>query len=348
MRQIISQYTLEPPSTRYQGSKRKLLSWIEEQLVSLEFSSALDAFGGTASVSYLLKALGKRVTYNDTLAWNCLVGRALIENSGARLSTRTLDSLCESADQGYEGVVTRNFSGIYFTDEENLWIDAMVSSIRALSDERERAIAWYALFQSCICKRPYNLFHRKNLYVRLSEVKRGFGNKKTWDTPFEIHFRKFVAEANAAVFDNGHLNQAHCGDALEASTDHDLVYIDPPYMSSRGVSVDYHGFYHFLEGLACYDEWEPLIDRSSRHLRLHAQNSPWNDRSRVHEAFNSVFDKFRSSILVVSYRSDGIPSIDELHSLLRRHKKNVRIERRRNYKYVLSTQESDEVLFVAS
>jgi adenine-specific DNA methylase len=57
----------EFPSTRYQGSKRKITPWIWAQLQELDFSSALDIFGGTASVSYLLKKMGKQVTYNDYL-----------------------------------------------------------------------------------------------------------------------------------------------------------------------------------------------------------------------------------------------------------------------------------------
>lgn len=36
----------------------------------------------------------------------------------------------------------------------------------------------------------------------------------------------------------------------------DLVYIDTPYISEKGSTVDYYGFYHFLEGLLIYDNWE--------------------------------------------------------------------------------------------
>jgi adenine-specific DNA methylase len=49
------------PSTRYQGSKLKLVKWLEETLKDLKFQSVLDAFGGTASVSYMLKGMGKKL-----------------------------------------------------------------------------------------------------------------------------------------------------------------------------------------------------------------------------------------------------------------------------------------------
>jgi len=57
----------EFPSTRYQGSKRKILPWLWSCLRELDFSSALDVFGGTGSVSFLFKKMGKEVTYNDRL-----------------------------------------------------------------------------------------------------------------------------------------------------------------------------------------------------------------------------------------------------------------------------------------
>jgi hypothetical protein len=43
------------PSTRYQGSKNKITDWIWEEIKDLNFQTVLDAFGGTGSVSHLLK-----------------------------------------------------------------------------------------------------------------------------------------------------------------------------------------------------------------------------------------------------------------------------------------------------
>ena len=62
--------TAEFPSTRYQGSKAKLVDWIWEQIADLDFTTCLDAFGGTGAVAYRLKQAGKRVTYNDLLRFN--------------------------------------------------------------------------------------------------------------------------------------------------------------------------------------------------------------------------------------------------------------------------------------
>src|SRR6185503_2569218 len=85
--------TKKAPSTRYRGSKAKLLDWLWRGLSPLSFDSVLDAFGGTASVSYLLKSKEKKVTYNDNLSFNYHIGRALIANSRATLSREDVEFL---------------------------------------------------------------------------------------------------------------------------------------------------------------------------------------------------------------------------------------------------------------
>ena len=204
-------------------------------------------------------------------------------------------------------------------------------------DYYKKALAYFALFQACIIKRPFNLFHRKNLYLRFSDVERNFGNKTTWDTPFELHFRQFIAEANQAVFSNGRENKTLNLDVFDVQGKFDLVYIDTPYISQKGVGVDYFDFYHFLEGLVNYSKWPELIDYRTKHRRLEGVGSVWADKNEIFHAFDRLFEKFKSSIMVISYRSDGIPSIDNLITLLKKYKVEVEELRRKNYKYVLST-----------
>ena len=336
------------PSTRYQGSKLKIVDWIWENTKSLSFSSVLDAFGGTGCVAYKFKQEGKEVTYNDILKFNYYIGLALIENNKITLSQDDVSFLL-SCHKGikYPDFIQNTFKDIYFTDEENRWIDMVVTNISLLDDIYKRALAYFALFQACIIKRPFNLFHRKNLYLRFQAVKRNFGNKTTWDTCFETHFRKFIEEANNAVFSNGKQNRALNLDVFEIEGRYDLVYIDTPYISSKGVGVDYFGFYHFLEGLVNYEIWNKLIDYRTKHKKIKGRKNVWIDKDNIHSAFDRLFNKFKDSILVVSYRSDGIPSIEELVYLLRRYKKDVAEIKRKNYKYVLSNNYSEEVLLIA-
>lgn len=336
------------PRTRYQGSKYRLAPWLGQCFAELGFDTALDVFGGTACVSHLLKGMGKAVTYNDVLRFNWHVGVALVANSSTRLDDVDVDSVLRRREGvAYDDLIARTFRGVYYLDDENAWLDVVVQNVLALPSDEKRSLALWALFQACLAKRPYNLFHRKNLYVRTSSVERSFGNKVTWDRAFEEHFRRFVSQGNAAVFDNGRDNRALCLDAAEVPGAFDLVYVDPPYLPARGSVTDYFGFYHFLEGLVGYRDWESRIDVTSKHLRLRDEPSPWCDRQRIAEAFDTLFERFADSLLVVSYRDDGVPSIAELEGLLRRHGRQVR-SRSCAHQYALSTKRQvREVLLVA-
>ncbi len=337
------------PSTRYQGSKYKILKWIGYYTKDLNFNTMLDAFGGTGCVGYMYKKNGKQIFYNDSLKFNHYVGLALIENKKTILNDEDSDFILKrQSTVKYPSFIYDTFRDIYFTDEENKWLDVVITNIGEIKDTYKQALAYYALFQSCIIKRPYNLFHRKNLYIRTAEVKRSFGNKKTWDAPFQEHFLKFVKEANNAVFDNGKKNQAFHSDVFDLTIPKiDLVYIDTPYISTKGMSVNYFDFYHFLEGVVFYDEWPNLIDESSKHKKIKNGKNEWCNKGEIHGAFERLFDKFRDSILVVSYRDDGTPTISELVTMLKKHKKFVEIKKL-DYKYVLSSENSKEVLIIAA
>ena len=337
------------PTTRYQGSKRKLVDWIWANLSALPFETVLDVFGGTGAVSYMFKAAGKTVTYNDYLKFNANIGLALIQNSQVVLTSEDLQAVLNITDKeaDYPNFIGTNFDNIYYTAEENCWLDKIVYNIQhELKDPYKQSLARFALFQACLAKRPYNLFHRANLYMREAEVTRSFGNKTTWDTPFEKHFRHFAEEANRAVFDNGKTHQVLSEEALQTPTGADLVYLDPPYLNSKGVGVDYHEFYHFLEGLMNYEGWASEIDYQSRNHRLKARTNSWNKAETILEAFEALVERHKHSILVVSYRDDGIPGKKQLVKLLKQYKTNV-YEVEQSQKYVLANKHSHELLLIA-
>ena len=337
------------PTTRYQGSKRKLVQAILDETADLPFDTVLDAFGGTGAVAYGFKCRGKQVTYNDMLAFNHVIGRGLIENSDVSLDRDDVESvLRRHEDEAYGDFITRTFEDIYYTAEENAWLDMVVANIKRIACPYKQSLAWFALIQAAIVKRPFNLFHRRNLYLRTADVKRSFGNKAMWDRSFEDHFRAFARQACDAVFDTGVTCRAVCSDALAIEPDFDLVYIDPPYVSARGIGVDYRDFYHFLEGLVRYEQWPDMVDWSSKHRRLVPKPDPWTNGTTSPEMFRRLFAHHRDSILVVSYRNDGIPTIPELVDMLSEVKSDVRVVENRRHQYVLSTRrDTHQALLIA-
>ena len=350
MQQLLlnSEYTAKFPTTRYQGSKLKYIDWIWKCIRDIPSETVLDAFGGTGAFAYMMKQRGKTVIYNDLLKFNLTIGKAIIENDCEIITQEELTHLLKRHPQKkYPTFIEETFHDIYFTDEENVWLDTVVSNIMDIDHPYKQAIAFFAIFQSCIIKRPYNLFHRKNLYMRTQDVKRSFGNKITWDTPFEVHFRNFIHEANQAVFSNGKKNQSIQYDVFSVPGKYDVVYIDPPYVSSNGVGVDYLEFYHFLEGLVNYEQWSTLIEDKSKHKKMKKRFPPdWTNANSITDSFKKLIDHYQESTLIISYRSDGIPSIRQIEEMLINKGKKVITHESHEMKYVLSKKQSSEILII--
>jgi len=333
----------EFPSTRYRGSKRKVLPWIFDKISDLDFDTALDAFSGTSSVSYLLKKMGKEVTSNDILNSNYHTSLAFIQNNYITLEKDEIEFILLNNGYDYASFIQDTFEGIYFKKDENKWLDMVVKNIEMLSDvcsknrvKFKRALAYHALFQACISKRPYNLFHRSNLNMRLATVDRSFNNYKTWETPFETMFTKFCNESNNKVFDNGRHNTTKCMNILKAKkTDYDLVYFDPPYFKEKSSNdTDYFLNYHFLEGILNYSNWDSLIDYEKKHKPLKKTAPSWNLKD-VERNMDLLFNKFSESTIVLSYGTPGEPSIKRIKELLEQYKSDILITHR-EYKYSLN------------
>jgi adenine-specific DNA-methyltransferase len=305
------------PSTRYYGSKRKLLVWMYGHLGPIRFNTVLDAFGGTGSVSLLFKAMHKSVTYHDALRFNEDVARTVL---GARpaLTRPEVEAVLRSV-QPRAGTISEHFAGLFFPDDENAWLDGFAAWQRPLEEVPEAtALLRYLVYQGCLKKRPFNLFHRANLALRTTPgIKRSFGNAATWERSFEHHALQAYDELAKVLVATGVAPTIlPAGDATSIPSGYDLVYIDPPYVGreDRHNRDDYWRRYHFLEGLARYEEWAALIDHTSN-IRLFEPPSwfaEWGRRKTFRDRLFAFIDGHRHSIVVLSYVCGAVPSEAEI------------------------------------
>ena len=312
--QRLKQVSLYPP-TRFMGSKNKLLNDIWSVAARFEFNTVVDLFSGSGVVGYMFKAHGKQVFCNDYMAMSATFAKAMIENNTATLSEKEVEKLLLPAMEN-DHFVASTFAGLYFSDEDNDFIDNIRSNIKTMEDEYKKAIAMSALIRACMKKRPRGIFTYTG--ERYNDGRRDL--KKS----FEEQFIDNVNAINKAVFDNGKENHSFWGDSLDLSiSSPDLVYIDPPYFSSLSDN-EYVRRYHFVEGLA--RDWKGVeLQQKTKTKKFKSYPTPFSKRSETVEAFSRLFHRYENSVLIVSYSSNSLPTKEEMIDLLKVTKAHVEV-----------------------
>lgn len=322
----LTEQALKYPSTRYMGSKNKLLTQIWGVASQFEYEHVVDLFSGSGIVGYMFKAHGKSVLSNDYMAMSSTFAKAMIENNGETLGQKAAIKLIDTAYES-DGFVADKFAGLYFSDEENQLIDSLRVGIAKIRNPHKRAIAMSALIRACLKKRPRGIF----TYVG----HRYDDGRKDLSMSFRQQFLEAVAVIDGAVFDNGRLNKARNGDAMTVKPVRDsLIYIDPPYYSPLSDN-EYVRRYHFVEGLA--RDWRGVeIQEHTLTKKFKSYPTPFSSRKGAAEAFDALFKRFRNNILLVSYSSNSQPTMDEMTSIMARYKRHVEVVPV-DYKYSFGT-----------
>lgn len=301
------------PPTRFMGSKRKLIDEIWTQVRRFDVDSAIDLFAGSGIVGYMLKAHGLRVTSNDYMHMSYTFVKAMIENNSVKLSEDEAHELMVKKREP-DHFVAKTYAGLYFTDEENDFIDIVRDNIAQMMNPAKQAIAMCALIRACMKKRPRGLF----TYTGLGKYDDG---RKDLKLSFRQQFLDNVTLVNDAVFNNGKKNRAVCGDVMALRARGDLVYIDPPYYSPYSDN-EYVRRYHFVEGLA--RNWEGVeIQENTQTKKFKNYPTPFSTRNGAATAFDALFRKYARSVLLVSYSSNSLPSKDEMVDIMLRYKQHV-------------------------
>ncbi|MCL5410491.1 MAG: DNA adenine methylase [Patescibacteria group bacterium] len=303
------------PQTRFMGSKRKLLAFIANTVKDIKYDTVLDAFSGSGSVSYLFKSLGKKVTSNDFLAYSYNITKATVENNTEKLSEADLASLLKKNTRAKE-FIQETFNGLYFTPEDNDFLDNVSANIALLKNDYKKTLALASLGRAALKKQPRGVFtvignryDDGRLDLRLS---------------MREQFIKSVNDFNDSIFDNNRSNKALKGNIFNVNTDDfDLIYFDPPYYSQRSDN-DYIRRYHFIEGLATYWKDDKII-ADSKTKRIEKRETPFSSRVRCYEAFDQLFSKFQKGIFLVSYSSNSLPTKEEMVKIMKKHRSNIKV-----------------------
>jgi len=319
------------PRTRYMGSKQKLIKFIYDNVKKLEFETALDAFNGSGTVAYLFKSMGKEVHTNDFLKFSFMLAKATVENNRVKLTPSDKEFLLNGHALKRDNFISETFKNLYYTDVDNKFLDKTYNNIQLLKNNYKKSLALTALARACIKKRPRGIFtytgHRYD------------DGRRDVRISMEKQFIEAIDVLNASITNNHKRNKAFNMDVFDLPKNHyDLVYIDPPYYSSHSDN-DYSRRYHFVEGLMT--KWSHVeINHDTKTKKFDKFSTPFDSRSTVYDAFDSLFKKFSDSILVVSYSSNSLPSLNEMKKIMKRYKSKV-VVKEFKHKYSFGTQKKN-------
>jgi DNA adenine methylase/adenine-specific DNA-methyltransferase len=284
-----------------------------EVFAELPPGPAVDAFSGSGVVSYVLKAGGRAVVANDQLAFAAAVTEALVANDEHRLTDDDVATICSGNRDGRDFIQV-TFDGLYFPPEDHQFLDAAWSHVDAL-EAPKRQLAIGALCLAAAWKQPRGVF--------TISTPRYDDGRRHLRMPLEALFREAASAFNEAVFVGAQRCESRQGDALAIEGEYAVAYLDPPYAPPRD-DADYIKRYHFLEGLATYWEGQEIM-WETRTRKLAKRHTPFASKRTVRPALERLFEHFKESTLVVSYGSNAAMDVAELESMLRRHKRSVRM-----------------------
>lgn len=217
----------------YFGGKRKLARRILSHAKGKVF---IDAFLGGGSVSLLAKAKGYKVICNDIAERSRIVGKAIIENKGSKLTDYDLYSLFKQTDNTF---IRDNFPNLLLEKDVQFLDNAFANA----KTDLQKLLLIKFLFKY----KPFSMLSNKvpkdlseaNLKVIKPHLKYMFKPIRT--------LKKIKNQINYGIFDNGQDNEFHQKDVFEflENVKGDTVYFDPPYAGSQS----YEEFYNILDSI---------------------------------------------------------------------------------------------------
>jgi adenine-specific DNA-methyltransferase len=311
------------PEPQYLGAKHTHLTWLNK-FIPKGVNVALDAFGGSQSVAYLLKQYGFEVITNDFLAFNHQIGKALIENKNSILTQSDIEILfSENKDSEAYRLMVDTYSDLFFTQSEAAFADNLRANIEKLDNSYKQALAFTVMNRAMTRKVTMGHFGHTQALIYANDPER-IKRNRSLIRPLKDLFMDLLPKYNAAVFDNKKENrsfQANILDLLPELPAVDLVYFDPPYCDSH---ADYQSFYHLLETYTVYWKDKQFINGIKRYEPQ--RYSGFDKKRTVLPSFEQLFELSEDiPHWLISYNDRSYPSIEDLAHIVKRYK-DVTIE----------------------
>jgi adenine-specific DNA-methyltransferase len=311
------------PDPQYLGAKHTHLAWLKK-FIPRNVSTAIDAFAGSQSVSFLFKQLGFKTITNDFLNFNNQIGLALIENSKSQLKAEDISILLQpSNNKDSFRLIEDTFTNVFFDKSEAIFLDNFRANIPALSDPYKQALAYTIMNRSMTRKVTMGHFGHTQALRYASDPDR-IKRNRSLIRPLKDIFEGLLPKYNHAIFDNKQENCSYNKNILELLPTLgkiDLAYFDPPYCDSH---ADYQSFYHLLETYTEYWHDKKFINGTKRYDP--PRFSGFDKKRDVIASFKKLFE-YAEEIphWLISYNNRSYPGVEELKKILSKYR-HVEVE----------------------
>ncbi|MBQ7691114.1 MAG: DNA adenine methylase [Muribaculaceae bacterium] len=313
------------PEPQYLGAKYIHRGWIAKYIPN-HVHTVLEAFGGSQSIAFLMKQMGKRTLTNDFMSFNNHIGKALIENKGVTLSSADVNILLSSnSNPNKFNLMESLFADLFFTRNDAAFADSFRSNVSRLDSPYKQSLALTVMCRSLTRKVTMGHFAHTQALNYASDPAR-IERNRSLIRPIKSIFLELLPQYNAAIFDNQEKNESFNENILgllPRLKAVDLAYFDPPYCNSH---ADYQSFYHLLETFVEYWKDKKFVNGTKRYDPK--RHSGFDKKSEAIEILNQLFALSTSiPIWLISYNNRSFPDVDTMVSMIEPYRK-VTIEKK--------------------
>jgi len=238
----------------YFGGKRKLCPRIFREIAQVyprerwPSLRLVDPFLGGGSVSLYAKAQGFGVLCGDLAERSVIMGKALIENDGEKISEEDILQLFVATEPNRH-LIQQNYVPDCFTEHIACFLDNAFAGVEQIGDDTRRALLQLLLVKYIYWLRPHSkfsspgAFNRPFAEARYDDIKATYKHAIAANASHPLPaLRALAHDIDRAVARGAQPCQAMKGEALttiQAGEGAEILYLDPPYSGTLSYEEEY-------------------------------------------------------------------------------------------------------------
>lgn len=290
-RRIVAWADLDPRLARmikYLGSKRALVPVLGDMAVATGAREAVDLFTGTTRVAQEFKRRGLAVTATDLATYSGVLSDCYIATDLDDVDVQDLDNELKrlAALPGKSGYFTRTFceESRFFQPKNGARVDAIRDELETMRDH-----PWFPILLTSLMLAADRVDSTTGLQMAYL---------KQWapraHNDLELRRPDLLRGSGTTVVGNAM-------ETIDTLPRTDLMYLDPPYNQHR-----YFTNYHIWETLVRWDAPEYYGDACKRiDSRDDTTRSVFNSKREMPLAMQSIIERARAEVLIVSYNDES-------------------------------------------